>query len=195
MIGNYSPTNNSQMCDQNQVTSSLDSSMQPLSPMDHQSQMHSPAPNRMPEMPNNIVVDPMDVSLMQQQQTQAPPSAQQPNMVDTMNQYRRTNGSDANGEMFRNMQTNANNNFSMQSHQQNDQMCGNFNGHDMQMNDFSNGMMRKMKIDDGNVASASPMTHHAQTQPQFMMSGTGPNESAAVNGYGMSLKQEPDVSF
>lgn len=85
-MANYSPTHSNQICDQNQVTSSLDtqpmSPMSPLSPMQQNQQPQQPpsasqsAQNPMNEMPG-MVVDQIDVSL-------------QSNIVDPMSQYRRS---------------------------------------------------------------------------------------------------------
>lgn len=185
MVGNYSPTHSNQMCDQNQVTSSLQpmSPMPPMSPMDHQAQPNSPLPN---QLPGNMVGEPMDVALLQQQ-PQTPQQAQA--MVDPMAQYRRANGSDANSDMYRNS---ANNHYSMQSHSSPDPHCGSMNGHDMQMNDFSNSMMRKVKIGEDAMGNPTPMP---QSQHAFLMSTAGPSESAAANGYSMNLKQEPDATY
>lgn len=196
MVGSYSPTHNNQLCDQNQVTSSLDPTMQPMSPMspmDHQSsqqqqtsqQQQQQSSNQINDIQNNMVVDQLDVSMMQQQQ----------NMVDSMNQYRRTNGSNTNDIYRNNTMSNSNSSYSMQSHPSPDPICGGasgttVNGHDtMQMNTFGNGLIRKMKTNGEDTT----MQVHAQ-QSTFLLSANT-SDSGILNGYGMNLKQEPDVSF
>lgn len=194
----YSPMHSNQICDQNQVSSSLDaamSPMSPLSPLEHhqqqqqqqvQQQAAAPQPpqNQINDM-QNMVVDQMDVTMIQQQQQQ-----QQPNLVDPMNQYRRANGTD-NNDIYRNI-VGSNPNYSLQSHTPDqcvEPTTVNGHAHEMQqMNDFSNGLLRS-KIKAGDESS---IQHHVQSP--FLLPA-GQNEPGLVNGYGMNLKQEPDVNF
>lgn len=197
------------MCDQNQVTASPDSSMQPMSPMspmspmDHQSsqqpmatqQQQQHTSNQINDMHNSMVVEQLDVSMLHQQQHQQQQQQQQQTMVDSMNQYQRTNGTNPNDIYRNNPMSNSNSSYSMQSHLSSDPICGaanaSVNGHDtMQMNNFGNGLIRKMK---NNGEDANMQVH---PQSPFLLSA-GPSDSGIlnVNGYGMNLKQEPDVTF
>lgn len=138
-----------------------------------------------------MVVDQLDVSMMQQQQQHQ----QQQNMIDPMNQYRRTNGTNTNDIYRNNPMSNSNSSYSMQSHPSPDPICGAagtaVNGHDtsMQMNSFGNGLIRKMKTNGEDTS----MQVHAQQSP-FLLSA-GPSDTGILNGYSMNLKQEPDVNF
>lgn len=177
------------------------SPMSPMSPMDHQSsqqpqtsqqqqQQQQQSSNQMNDIQNNMVVDQLDVSMMQQQQHQ---HQQQQTMVDPMNQYRRTNGSN---DLYRNnAMSNSNSSYSMQSHPSPDPICvaGSTatNGHDtMQMNSFGNGLI-KMKTN----GEDTNMQVHAQQSPFLLSAGPSDTGILGVNGYSMNLKQEPDVTF
>lgn len=172
------------------------SPMSPISPMDHHRQQQQTsqqqASNQMNDIQNNMVVDQLDVSMMQHQQ-------QQQNMVDPMNQYRRTNGTNTSDLYRNNAMSNSNSSYSMQSHSSPDPICSGgtaINGHDsMQMNNFGNGLIRKMKTggEDVNMQVHTQQSQHAS--PFLLSAGTSDTGTLNVNGYGMNLKQEPDVNF
>lgn len=187
IVNNYSPTHN-QMCDQNQVTSSLDSSIQqmptsPISPgAEHQSSHgHHPhqTPSQMEDMQPSMVVDQLDVPLLQQHQQQQQQQHQhQTNIVNPMSQYR-SNGT--------------NNGYQItQAHASPEQirdtmLCvGATNENDVPMNDFAAGMMRKIKVQD-----ESTMHMHAQQMQSPYIMSAGDN----VANYSMNLKQEPEVNY
>lgn len=174
--------------------------MQPMSPMSPMSQDHSQAqnssaqppsqttqsqphhPNQMNDMRNNMVVDPMDVPMMQQQQPQ--------NLMSSLTQY----NSDEN-KMYRNNVPPVNNNYSMQTGSTQEQVCvsGPVNGHDVQMTDYNNGLMRKIKTNDETVLhqTQAQTVQSMQHSQQYLLSA-GPSDR---NNYGMSLKQEPEMNF
>lgn len=163
------------------------SPMAPMSPMEHsqsqsappQTTEHStqPQPHHPLNNMRNNMSDPMDVSMMQahhQQQTTQPQG-----LLSTMNQYSPP----------------VSNNYSMQTNSTTEQMCVNasVNGHDVQMNDFNNGLIRKIKTNDETVLHQSQLqtVQSMQHSQQFLLSA-GPSDR---NNYGMNLKQEPEVNF
>lgn len=140
----------------------------PLSPaveQHHQQPSHNP--HAQDSIQSGMVVDQMDV--MQQQQS---------NIVDPMNQYR----------------NNGTNNGYPQCHSSPDQirdnmMCvGAGNEHDVTMNDYNSGMLRKIKVQD----DSGMHMHSQQMQSPYILSA-GPSDNG--NSYGMNLKQEPEVNF
>lgn len=165
------------MGDQNQVTSSLDSQMQQISPSsmspgtEHQSthgHHAQQAPSQLEDMQPNMVVDQLDVPFMQQQT----------NIGNPMSQYR-SNGTN-NGYQITHTHTSP-------EQIRDTMLCGGAtNENDVSIHDFSAGRMRKIKMQED---SAMHM-HSQQMQTAYIMSV---NDNVA--NYSMNLKQEPEINY